>query len=372
MIFQRIPGLQNINKTWKRIVAGIGYILAILMIVGSFTGITFLDKVIESSRMMVLLLLPYLIIINAFGIREKLPLLKSENKTWYKSIASVFVYGFVCMFVFGIYLSMTEKALSEDQQIKNLAKAQQRLVAERIQKEATEKKKQEEKLQKEVNKIIEEAKNEQELKEKLAKKMSDGKSDDIVNQKVAKLVNETSGDKTSLKNKLAGIFNDTKDDAKKLKDKAMNKIEQVKNGLFDTPNDKKSDYTVVSYENLLRYPKQYADKKIVGKGYVVNARNVGDKMVYTVEDNSGEQTALILKQKDLSMSIIEYDCIVYYGKYLGVSSEVTDYSLLAFGLFVEGNSQNLGRPLPQVNGNYIEVVGHRQPFNPLWMLGLGY
>lgn len=370
MIFQRIPGLQNSNKTWKRIVAGIGYILAILMIVGSFTGVTFLDKVIGSSRMIVFLLLPYLIVINAFGIREKLPLLKSKNKTWYKSIASVFVYGFVCMFVFSTYLSMTEKALSEDQQINNLANKQQRLVAERLQKEAAEKKKQEEKLQKEVNKIIEEAKNEQELKEKLAKKMSDGKNDDIVNQKVAKLVNETSGDKTSLKNKLAGIFNDTKDDAKKLKDKAMNKIEQVKNGFSDTPNDKKSDYAFVSYENLLRYPKQYADKKIVGKGYVVNAMNVGDKMVYNVEDNSGEQTVLIFKQKDLNMSIIEDDCIVYYGKYLGVSSEVTDHSF--FALFEESTYRIFGKPLPQVKGNYFEVVGHRQPFNPLWMLGLGF
>ena len=370
MIFQRIPGLQASNKTWKRIAAGIGYILAILMIVGSFTGVTFLDKVIESSRIIILLLLPYLIVINAFSIREKLPLLKSKNKTWYKSVAGVFAYGFVCMFVFGIYLSMTEKAFSEDQQVMNLANKQQRIVAERIQKEAADKKKQEEKLQKEVNKIIEEAKNEKELKENLAKKLSDDKNDGIVNKKVAKLVDETSGDKVSLKNKLAGIFNDTKDNAKKLKDKAQNKIEQVKNGLSDTPNDKKSDYSFVSYTDLLRYPKQYTDKKIVGKGYVVSAQNVGEKMVYTVEDNSGELTVLILKQKDLNVSIIEDDCIVYYGKYLGASSQVIDRSL--FSLFLETSYISISKPLPQVNGNYFEIVGHRQQFNPLWMLGLGF
>ena len=50
------------------------HILLVFIIVKAFNGVTVFDKIINGSRMIVFLVIPYVILTNLCNIRERLPL----------------------------------------------------------------------------------------------------------------------------------------------------------------------------------------------------------------------------------------------------------------------------------------------------------
>jgi len=74
-----VPGFRT-NKKWKKIVAIIGYLLMILVLFVS-TGVTFGDKVLTLIERVLLISVPFVLITNLGGVRNKLPLYKSKKKS---------------------------------------------------------------------------------------------------------------------------------------------------------------------------------------------------------------------------------------------------------------------------------------------------
>ena len=74
-----VPGFRT-NKTWKKIIAIIGYLLMILVLFAS-TGVTFGDKVLTLIERVLLIFVPFVLITNLGGVRNKLPLYKSKKKS---------------------------------------------------------------------------------------------------------------------------------------------------------------------------------------------------------------------------------------------------------------------------------------------------
>ncbi len=128
------------SQKWYKMIIALLYIgFMILMIVGSLISsdelaVTWQDKFFDKTSSIVLwivMLSPYLIMSNIFGLREKLPLYRSQKKIpkILACISTLFI-GFV---VFGLFNSFSDSFLSNEYKIATQERlAQERLAQERL------------------------------------------------------------------------------------------------------------------------------------------------------------------------------------------------------------------------------------------------
>lgn len=115
----KISNFKTISTKFKKAFILFLYFSMIMLLITSFNGYTITDKFIKLIQMTSFILPIYLIVSNAFGIRNKLPFIKQDNKL--KKSLGIVTNVFIFLILFSTVVGVSSNFLSSEQQRINLA-----------------------------------------------------------------------------------------------------------------------------------------------------------------------------------------------------------------------------------------------------------
>jgi flagellar biosynthesis GTPase FlhF len=302
MFLRKLPGFRGGSRI-KMFLSTIIHIFLIVILLSSFKGVTFKDKIIEELRTILLIGIPYLILGNFKNIQQKLPFLRSNNsdmlrgkkrsfkKLWFGTIVYLFLY----ILLLGSFVDFTEQFFSLEQKIliEYNKQQEQARIDERV--ETQKKSEEEEKLKAQQAK---EKMDELKIKENELKVAEETKKKEE-EDKIKKAKEEE-----KLKKRQAEVEEKAKQQAEKMvaeNEKLQAKLdeEQAKADVesrkkaelayFSSPEYYKSQCVYIDYPNLIRVPKDHIGKKLVNTGSVISVSE-DNKMIICIVDIGEIQT----------------------------------------------------------------------------------